>query len=83
MNKKTGRENINSCRPTSDKGSNSSFHELVPHYLNWKEKIKKRKRKNKCLLFISNHTWNHVNEVRNAQEYETSSNMLILIQLGI
>lgn len=53
MNKKTGRENINSCRPTSDKGSNSSFHELVPHYLNWKEKIKKKKEKtNAYFLFL-------------------------------
>lgn len=78
MNRKMGRENIYSCRPTSDKGSNSSFHELVPHYLNWKEKIKK----NKCILFISNHTQNHVNKVRNAQEDKTS-NVLMLIQLGI
>lgn len=47
MNQKMGKENIYSCRPTSDKGSNSSF-SLTK--LERENKKKKKKQKKKQVL---------------------------------
>lgn len=77
-NQKMGKENIYSCRPTSDKGSNSSFSLTKLEGENKKKKKKTKEKTSAYFLDNFNHIQNHVNEVREAQKDNTTSNMLIL-----